>query len=323
MDVTLTNTSTSIDQVTGYEFSGDDDFVFDNSQDQCAQLLAPGASCLLEFDFLPGALGAGTEVVTVLDTSNSGLIINMSGVGTIGYYQVTAQGAVGYTGDAGFFGDLSNTPLNRPIVAIAPTGDGGGYWLVASDGGIFSFGDAQFHGSTGALRLNKSIVGMAATPDGGGYWLVASDGGIFSFGDAQFHGSTGALRLNKPIVGMAATPDGGGYWLVASDGGIFSFGDAQFHGSTGALALNEPIVGMAPMPDGGGYWFSAADGGLFNFGTAPFYGSGVSSGIGQVIGMAADGDPTAQARSDQPEIRHFNNGEPSTGIPQGTPHYLG
>jgi hypothetical protein len=164
---------------------------------------------------------------------------------------------------------------------------------------------------------------MAATPDGDGYWLVASDGGIFSFGDAQFNGSTGALHLNKPIVGMAATPDGDGYWLVASDGGIFSFGDAQFYGSTGALALNEPIVGMASMPDGGGYWFSAADGGLFNFGTAPFYGSGTSSGIGQVVGMATDGDPTAQAQSDQPELRHVDKVGASTGIPLGTPHYRG
>jgi hypothetical protein len=36
-----------------------------------------------------------------------------------------------------------------PIVAIAPTPDGGGYWLVGQDGGIFAFGDAQYHGSLG------------------------------------------------------------------------------------------------------------------------------------------------------------------------------
>jgi len=104
--------------------------------------------------------------------------------------------------------------LNKPIVGMAATSDGGGYWLVASDGGIFAFGDAKFYGSTGSLHLNKPIVGMAATSDGGGYWLVASDGGIFAFGDAKFYGSTGSLHLNKPIVGMAATSDGGatGWW---------------------------------------------------------------------------------------------------------------
>ena len=95
--------------------------------------------------------------------------------------------------------------LNKPIVGMAPTPDGGGYWLVASDGGVFSYGDATFYGSTGNLVLNKPIVGMASTPDGGGYWLVASDGGVFTFGDARFYGSTGNLVLNKPIVGMVPT----------------------------------------------------------------------------------------------------------------------
>jgi photosystem II stability/assembly factor-like uncharacterized protein len=84
-------------------------------------------------------------------------------------------------GNAGFHGSTGGSPLNKPIVGMASTPDGGGYWLVASDGGIFSFGDAGFHGSTGGSPLNKPIVGMASTPDGGGYWLVASDGGIFSF----------------------------------------------------------------------------------------------------------------------------------------------
>ena len=56
--------------------------------------------------------------------------------------------------------------MNKPIVGIALTKDGGGYWEVASDGGIFAFGDAPFYGSTGAIHLNQPIVGMAATPDG-------------------------------------------------------------------------------------------------------------------------------------------------------------
>jgi hypothetical protein len=51
--------------------------------------------------------------------------------------------------------------LNKPVVGMAATPDGGGYWLVASDGGIFSFGDATFYGSTGGLTLSKPVVGMA------------------------------------------------------------------------------------------------------------------------------------------------------------------
>ncbi len=42
------------------------------------------------------------------------------------------------SGDAGFYGSTGNMVLNKPIVGMASTPDGGGYWLVGSDGGIFS-----------------------------------------------------------------------------------------------------------------------------------------------------------------------------------------
>ncbi len=190
-----------------------------------------------------------------------------------GYWTVASDGGIFAFGDAGFYGSTGSLTLNRPIVGMAPTPDGGGYWLVAADGGIFAFGDAGFYGSTGSLTLNRPIVGMAATPDGRGYWLVAADGGIFAFGDAVFDGSMGGQPLNRPIVGMASVPGGGGYWLVASDGGIFSFGDATFHGSMGGLPLNAPVVGLVPGAFGNGYQEVAADGGLFSFGDATFHGS--------------------------------------------------
>jgi hypothetical protein len=178
--------------------------------------------------------------------------------------------------------------LNRPIVGMASTPDGGGYWLVASDGGIFTYGDARFYGSAGAIRLNTPIVGMASTPDGGGYWLVASDGGIFTYGDARFYGSTGAIHLNQPIVGMAPGPGGAGYWLVASDGGIFNYGTAAFHGSAGAIHLNKPIVAMVPTFTGQGYWLVASDGGIFNYGDGLFLGSAGGVALhSPIVGAAA------------------------------------
>ena len=188
--------------------------------------------------------------------------------GTAGYWLDSSTGGVFSFGDANFYGSTGNLVLNKPIVGMASTPDGGGYWLVASDGGVFSFGDATFYGSTGNLVLNKPIVGMASTPDGGGYWLVASDGGVFSFGDARFYGSTGNLVLNKPIVAMAPTHDGGGYWLVASDGGIFSFGDAAFYGSLGATPPASPVVALATSAGGGGYWMLEAGGTVAAFGGA-------------------------------------------------------
>jgi hypothetical protein len=209
----------------------------------------------------------------------------------LAYWLAGSDGGVFSFGGAAFHGSMGGRPLNKPVVAVAPTLNGTGYWEVASDGGIFNFGSAGFYGSMGGKTLNKPVVGLAAGPEGGGYWEVASDGGIFNFGSAGFYGSMGGKALNEPIVGMAPTPDGGGYWEVASDGGIFSFGDAQFYGSMGGKALNEPIVGMAPTPDGGGYWLVASDGGIFSFGDATFYGStGALHLNAPVVGMAATTD---------------------------------
>ncbi len=192
---------------------------------------------------------------------------------TPSYWLAASDGGIFSFGGASYYGSTGGMVLNKPVVGMAATSDGGGYYEVASDGGVFSYGDATFYGSTGSMRLNQPIVGMAVMPGGGGYWLVASDGGIFSYGTATFYGSTGGMHINKPVVGMAATPDGKGYWLVAADGGIFSYGDASFHGSTGSIVLNKPIIGMITGPSGAGYFLVASDGGIFSFGTAPFYGS--------------------------------------------------
>jgi hypothetical protein len=260
-------------------------------------VLVPTTNGLIIFDGKSGqivdTLGVGTigvqntPMVTVDPNGTIGITIagyDSANAGIIQHYEI--NGSEGHTLGkrswpmfhqnpqlTGWISQAAPGHLNKPIVGMASTTDGGGYWNVASDGGIFSFGDAKFFGSTGNIALNKPIVGMARTPDGNGYWLVASDGGIFAFGDAKFFGSTGNLHLNRPVVGMAVTKDGGGYWLVASDGGIFSFGGAPFYGSTGAITLNQPVVGMAAVPRGTGYWFSAADGGMFAFGSAAFYGS--------------------------------------------------
>jgi plastocyanin len=260
---------------------------------------------LVEFPFVPQP--QGTSVISTPSTvGTSGVIataptpfptnytFSFPNAGTYSFVclvhshmtgTVSAAKAPAYSmaaSDGGFFpfgqapgglGSLGGTRLNKPVVGMANTPDGGGYWMVASDGGIFPFGDAGGFGSTGNIRLNQPIVGMAPTPDGGGYWLVAADGGIFPFGDAGGFGSTGNIRLNKPIVGMASTPDGNGYWLVASDGGIFPFGDAGGFGSTGNIRLNKPIVGMAGTVSGRGYWLVASDGGIFPFGDAGGFGS--------------------------------------------------
>jgi hypothetical protein len=209
-----------------------------------------------------------------------------------GYWTDAADGGVFTFGNSIFTGSAGSLHLNKPVVGMAGTPDGGGYWLVASDGGIFSYGDAVFYGSTGNLVLNQPVVGIAATPDGFGYWMVAADGGVFSFGDAEFFGSMGGTHLNQPVVGIASTPDGNGYWMVAKDGGVFSFGDATFLGSAGGLTLVAPAVGMTAAPGGNGYWLATADGGIFNYGVgAQFFGSAGGLHLNApVVGTASSPD---------------------------------
>ena len=228
---------------------------------------------------LTGDAGTPAPVVQVACSAPSGA--------PNGYYLSASDGGIFSYGNLPFCGSTGNIALNKPVVGMAVTHDGGGYWEVASDGGIFAFGDAQFYGSMGGQPLNQPIVGMAATPTGGGYWLVAADGGMFAFGNAKFYGSMGGQPLNKPIVGMAATANGGGYWLVASDGGIFAFGNATFQGSMGGQSLNKPVVAIATDAKTGGYWEVAADGGVFSF-NAPFYGSMGGQPLNQpIVGMEA------------------------------------
>ena len=227
----------------------------------------------------PAPAGSGIVNVTVLGAAsapspiNAGDRYNYSPTS----YMAGADGGVfafGQTsGNANFFGSAGSLHLNKPVVGMAVTPDGGGYWLVAADGGVFAYGDATFFGSAGNLHLNKPVVGIAASPDGLGYWMVAADGGIFGYGDALFHGAASTLTLAKPIVGIAPTSTGDGYTLVGADGGIFAYGDAEFHGSASGNALGGPIVGLASTMGDMGYWLVGADGGVFAYGDASFYGS--------------------------------------------------
>ncbi|HEV7525042.1 MAG TPA: phage tail tip lysozyme, partial [Acidimicrobiia bacterium] len=159
-----------------------------------------------------------------------------------GYWLFTNLGRVFVYGDAHFYGDMSSTALNGPIVASVATPTGHGYYMVGSDGGVFSFGDAHFHGSTGHLRLNRPVVGIAPTPDNRGYWLVASDGGVFAF-VAPFRGSMGGSHLNRAVNGLVAY--GNGYLMVASDGGVFDFSNKAFLGSLPPSLPSAPIIGIA------------------------------------------------------------------------------
>ena len=72
---------------------------------------------------------------------------------------MASDGGIFSYGDAVFQGSTGGIVLNRPIVGMAATRDGGGYWLIASDGGIFNYGDALFSGSATPLGVGDAVGG--------------------------------------------------------------------------------------------------------------------------------------------------------------------
>jgi hypothetical protein len=210
---------------------------------------------------------APTSVATSVETSTSTTsTTEPPGPPTVA---VSAADTVFAHGDAGFYGSPGSTPLNRPVVGMAPTAAGHGYWLATADGVDLPYGDAA--ALPAAPALQQPVVGVAASPSGRGYWLAARDGGVFNFGDAGFFGSA-ASATSQPVVGMASSPSGRGYWLAAADGGVVPFGDAGFFGSAAGVS-SQPVVAMVTTPSGRGYWLVARDGGVFNYGDAAFFGS--------------------------------------------------
>ncbi len=106
--------------------------------------------------------GATRQLFVAPISLRSGSVeVQCTAPGTVaGYRFVASDGGIFSFGNLPFCGSMGGQPLNRPIVGIASTPDGGGYWEVASDGGIFAFGDATFHGSMGGQPLNAPIVAM-------------------------------------------------------------------------------------------------------------------------------------------------------------------
>ena len=241
----------------------------------------------------PGPLANGTYTYTSRAVDTAGNISAASAAETItvqnggGYWLVASDGGVFTFGDAGYFGSMGGTPLNAPVLAVAPTPTKKGYWLLGQDGGVFSLGDAGFYGSTGDKKLNSPILGMVPSKTGKGYWLFAPDGGVFAFGDAPFLGAPASSSPTSPIVAMQAAPDGKGYWLVAANGQVYAYGSASSLSGLENDKLNSPIVGAAATGSGKGLWLVGADGGVFTLGDASFHGSTGGMTLNQpIIGIA-------------------------------------
>ena len=172
------------------------------------------------------------------------------GITDVGYWEVASDGGIFAFGTANFYGSMGGKPLNKPIVGMAATPDGGGYWEVASDGGIFAFGDAQFYGSMGGKPLNEPIVGHRRHPRRGG--LLG--GGLRRRG----------LRLRRrPVLRLhgrqTARQAHRGHRRHARRGRLLGGGlrrrDLRLRRRPvlrldGRQTLDKPVVGIAATPDG-------------------------------------------------------------------------
>jgi N-acetylmuramoyl-L-alanine amidase len=83
-----------------------------------------------------------------------------------GYWLVGADGGV-FSFGAPYEGSTGALVLDRAVVAMAATPDGGGYWLVGADGGVYALGDAQYQGSVAVLPLAGLTVVIDPGHDGG------------------------------------------------------------------------------------------------------------------------------------------------------------
>jgi hypothetical protein len=202
------------------------------------------AAALIGLSFI-GLVGGGGG----LSPSDTGATTALQPPLADSYWLAAADGGVFSFGSAGFYGSLSGTHLNAPIVGMAAAPGGGGYWLVAADGGVFAFGDAGFYGSMAGKPLNAPVVGITPTAVGTGYTLAAADGGIFAFGDAGFYGSfigsgIGISRSNRDVVAVAAEfdapPTSPGYTVLVNGGQTVSINQTFPPGTISVLVTKLP-----------------------------------------------------------------------------------
>jgi hypothetical protein len=182
------------------------------------KFLAFPAGLLMMFSLLAAPAPSATAAEVVSTPSGNG------------YWLVATDGGIFAYGDAGFYGSLGGTPLNKPITGMVPTPTGNGYWLVASDGGIFAFGDADFFGSAGALPLNKPIVGMANSGTDEQSFTAAGTGPPGARGATGPAGATGPPGL----AGRDATYVGPDWSII--DRNVLGGGDSYLRAGPGCIA---------------------------------------------------------------------------------------
>ena len=158
---------------------------------------------------LAGMVASALRVRSFVAVALMSLLLPGAGDPVAGAVASTGPAVLAF-GDAGFYGPTTSMSLNRPVVGMAATPDGGGYWLVASDGGVFNLGDAPFYGSAvGGIGPGRVAAAIARSRSGRGYDVLATPGTVrvgFA-GDVNGVGrvATFMSQGGNPLAGMLST----------------------------------------------------------------------------------------------------------------------
>ncbi|HET7489859.1 MAG TPA: superoxide dismutase family protein [Acidimicrobiales bacterium] len=195
-----------------------------------------------------GATDVGPDATT-LATGDSGArqrcgVVQPGAPGAPGGYWMTATDGGVFNFGAPFLGSAGGTPLNKPVVGMAPTSTQAGYWLAASDGGVFNYGDAKFLGSAGSLKLNKPVVAMAAPQ--GQVTAVLKDSAGKVQGTATF--SQVGTKVNVRVYVTGLTEGWHGFHVHTV--GDCTVGAGPFTAAGGHLGSGAPLNESHPAHDG-------------------------------------------------------------------------
>ncbi len=144
-----------------------------------------------------------------------------------GYWLVASDGGIFAFGDAAFYGSMGGQHLDRPIVGMAATPDGGG--LLAGRVRRRHLRLRRRRRSTVRWAVSPSIAGRGHAVRRSGRRLPPGGGRRRTV--LVRHPVRRLRRRAPPRAAVSVDSSGTGYRIVSADGSVYAFGGAAYLGS--------------------------------------------------------------------------------------------